>query len=159
MGIMSFLHSLRSSSPKAVQARLDALTHRIHALDDAGAEQAFSRICATETLFRLDRTPLSPDEIIMLTQLPRRTRTFFEEYRGVETNSMRIARQEIGSYKRDAAWWRIGSDIEHADVVVRESDGLVAIIEDDGASTLNLEDNHPSIWHYLVFVAECSRPE
>jgi hypothetical protein len=51
---------------------------------------------------------------------------------------------------------RMGTDIEHAEVVVR-ADGTVFVVDDDGQSSPDLSDAYPSVWHYLLEVAEHTR--
>ncbi len=70
---------------------------------------------------------------------------------------MRLARSEMSVYARDPAYHRIGMDLEHADVVVRQLDGRVFVIEDDGQPQPDLSDDYPSVWHYLLEVAEHTR--
>jgi hypothetical protein len=72
---------------------------------------------------------------------------------------MHVGRAEVAPYIRDDAFIRLGSDLEHADVVVRRRDQRVFVIEDDGASQLDLSDEHQTVWHYLLDVAEHTRPD
>ena len=157
MGLLNFIRRLRNTSPGAVQARLDAATARIHSMPLADAEQAFTEEALSGALFRIDRTPSTTAEASAVGHLPPQARRFFEAYRSVQTNSMQLSRTEVGPHEQAPGWFTVGSDLEHADVIVRLSDGLVAVVEGNEAPELDLSDAHPSLWHYLLIVAEMSR--
>jgi hypothetical protein len=158
MSFFDFIRSLRNTSPRAAQARLDAATARIHGIPVAEAERAFAEEARAGTLFRIDPSPPSAAEAVAIAQLPPEARRFFEAYRSVETNSMQLSRDTINPYQRSSGWFKVGNDLEHADVIVSLAEGLVAIVEDNEAPSLDLSDTHPSLWHYLLIVSEMSQP-
>lgn len=64
---------------------------------------------------------------------------------------MRLARDSIAPFARDAGFLRIGSDIDEADVVLRRSDGQVFVME-KGPGLDGLDDPYMSVWHYILEV-------
>jgi hypothetical protein len=71
---------------------------------------------------------------------------------------MRLSTELLGPYSRGPGLTKIGEDLEHAAVVTFEGTGEIAVVEDDGLARPDLNDSYPSVWHYLLFVAETSRP-
>lgn len=157
MGLLSFLRALRASSPRAVGARLEALTAGVHALPEAEARDAVRRHLAAGDVFRAERSRARPLEERRLEGAPAAVRELFGEYRLIALGGMRLDRDEVAPWERAAGHLRIGADLEHADVVVRLADAHVVVSEDDGESVPNVEDAHPSIWHYMLDVVAATR--
>ena len=156
MGLFSFFRSLRASSPAAVQARVDAVHRRVASLDVASAESEVRDAVMMADPFHAEepssRSAWTPDA-----DLPASVRSLFRTYERIAAGGMQLGRADVAVYDRDPSFIRIGSDLEHADVVVRRSDGRVFVIEDDGKLDLDLSDEHASVWHYLLEVAEHTR--
>lgn len=156
MGLLAFLRSLRDSSQAAVQTRVDAIHHRVASLDAASAESEVRDAVMMADSFHAEqpssRSVWTPDA-----DLPATVRSLFRTYERIAAGGMQLRRADVRSYARDSSFIRIGSDLEHADVVVRQSDGRVFVIEDDGRLDLDLSDEHATVWHYLLEVAEQTR--
>ena len=154
MGLVSFFRALRDSSPSAAKARAAATHFRIGQLTIAEAERrARDRILKRDPFRTSEATP-SGVEAERLATLPDELRSLLRTYREIEAGGMRIERTEIGAYNRRPEWVQIGTDLEHAAIVARPTDGYIFVIEDDGSAELDLVDEYPSIWHYLLEVAE-----
>jgi hypothetical protein len=157
MGLISFFRSLRDTSPSAAQARADAIHLRVSRLSSAEAElQARERILKRDPFRSSDAAPndVKPAGFALL---PSDLRSLLGQFRQIELGGMQIDRAEIAPYHRHSGWVRIGSDLEHAAIVVRPADGHVFVIEEDGSGEPNLADEYASIWHYLLEVAEATQ--
>jgi hypothetical protein len=156
MGLLTWLSELRATSPRQVQRRVDAIAERIAPLSSEEARTAVEKLFLSGSLFRCLRVPPSPEEADIVAALHGSARELFWEYRSVETNSIRLHRGDIRPYPRGVGLIAIGEDLEHAIVVVEQTTGSLAVIEDDGEPNPDLSDSYPSIWHYLLFIAETS---
>jgi hypothetical protein len=156
MGILSFLRSLRETTPAAVTARAEAVHRRVAALsaDDAESEVR-DRVMMGEPFHAT--SGLATDTWPGKEELPAAVRSLFSTYQDIAAGGMQLRRIDVQPYARDTSYLRIGSDIEHADVVVRKDDGRLFVIEDDGAPEPDLSDEHSTVWHYLLEVAEHTR--
>jgi len=156
MGILSFLRSLKESSPAAVHARANAVHRRVAALDAAEAEaEVRDRVMMADPFYAeqapVEQTWSAPEGVST------EVRSLFSTYATIAAGGMQLRREDVGSYLRDPQFVRIGSDLEHADVVVRINDGRVFVIEDDGTPLPDLSDEHATVWHYLLEVSEHAR--
>jgi hypothetical protein len=156
MGLRTWLSELRSTSPRQVQLRVDAIAQRIASLSLEEARRAVEELLLKGSLFRCVRVPPSPEEAELVAEIHGSARELFLEYKSVETNSIQLHRGDIRPYPRGTGLTAIGTDLEHAIVVVEQTTGTVAVIEDDQEPNPDLSDSYPSIWHYLLFVAETS---
>jgi len=156
MGLFSFLRSLKESSPAAVHARVDAVHRRISALSAADAEAEVRDRVTMADPFHAEQAPVqqtwsAPEGVSA------EVRSLFATYAVIAAGGMQLRREDVGPYVREPQFVRIGTDVEHADVVVRISDGRVFVIEDDGAPLADLSDEHATVWHYLLEVSEHAR--
>lgn len=156
MGLLRFLRSLRETAPAAAEARAAAVHQRVAELtaDEAEAEV---RDCITMGDPFHATAGLSTDAWSGSKDVPAEVRALFGSYQQVAAGGMQLRRLDVRPYSRDQSFIRIGSDLEHADVVVRRSDGRVFVIEDDDKPELDLSDAHATVWHYLLEVAEHTR--
>ena len=156
MGLFSFLRSLKESSPAAVHARVEAIHRRVSALSAAEAEaEVRDRVMMGDPFHTeqapVDQTWIAPEGVST------EVRSLFSTYAYISAGGMQLSRSDVGPYSRDPQFVRIGSDVEHADVVVRSSDGHIFVIEDDGEPQADLSDEHLTVWHYLLEVSEHAR--
>src|SRR5215207_2966717 len=121
MGFLSFLRSLKESSPSAVRARVDAIHQRVSTLNAGEAESEVRDRIMMADPFHAEQAPVelpwgAPE------LLPTEVRSLFLSYSAISVGGMQLRREDVGLYVRDPRFVRIGSDIEHADVVVRNTD-------------------------------------
>lgn len=157
MGLFGLLRALKQTSPAALAGRVEAVHARVSAMSVDAAEAEVRDCVMMGDPFRATAEPPTTNEAALLHALPSTVQALFTTYRDVEAGGMRLARSDIGVFVRDPAYHRIGVDLEHADVVVRQRDGHVFVIEDDGQPQPDLSDEYPSVWHYLLEVAEHTR--
>ena len=155
MGLISFfLRTLRGPTPSAQKARVDAIHARIGQLTNAAAERSARDGLRRRAPFRATESSTGSVDAERIARLPKDLGSLLGEYSTIELGGMQIERSAVRAYDRHSEWVQIGTDLEHAAIVVRPMDGHIFVIEDDGAPEPDLSDEHPSIWHYLLEVAE-----
>ena len=140
---------------QAVGNRLSAIEARLADLPTDSARTEVRRYLAAADVLRA--VPSSEPPGAVGTAIPPVLSAFFGEFSAVETSSMRVAFAELSTWPRDAAFVRIGFDLDHADVVVHRHEDTVYVVEDDGRDVPNLENPLRSVWHYLILVVETSQ--
>ncbi|MDB4906770.1 MAG: hypothetical protein JWO05_1554 [Gemmatimonadetes bacterium] len=158
MGLPRWIDRLRRTSPRSAAKRVEAIAARVGRLTREEARIEANVLLRDRVLFRCDRRPVAPEDVSRVDSLPQPTRDLFAEYAVVETNSMSLAREAIAPYPRGRGFIRIGADLADAHVVVQMDSAVVSVVDDAGPNDLDLEDSHASIWHYLIFVSETSKP-
>ena len=68
-----------------------------------------------------------------------------------------ICRDEIQPYKRDESLIWLGQDSEHTHLVAKPNEDTLYIVADDVPKAKQIEDQFPSIYHYIVFMNRRSR--
>ena len=105
MGLLSFLRSLKESSPAAVHERVDAIHRRISALDAAEAEAAVRDRVMTAAPFHAVQAPLehrwsAPEGVSV------EVRSLFATYAEIAAGGMQLRREDVGPYARDPRFVR-----------------------------------------------------
>lgn len=143
-------------------ARTSARRHikkRIQSIPSIEARNAAAIVLDDGSMFRVERTLPSSAVKEVLSGAPPEVRELFEKYHSIKAGPFQFERDEIGPWERDGSYLRIGTGTDAAEVVVRQIDGRVFVAGDDGGASPNMEDEHPSLWHYLLFVECMNLPE
>lgn len=70
----------------------------------------------------------------------------------VEEGEVWICGSEVKAYEYDKAFLRLGQDGEHTHVAVKANQPAVFVVADDVPRAEAVEEEFPSIYHYLLFV-------
>lgn len=68
-----------------------------------------------------------------------------------------ISRQDIQPYEHERSFIWLGRDGEHTHLVTKPGEDAVYVLADDVPKARQVEDEFPSIYHYLLFVDERDR--
>jgi hypothetical protein len=158
MGLRALIRSLRTSTPAHVERRIADVDRRVRAHSEAEARRAVLALIAAGDRFHVE--PLAPGDVPrdVLRDAPPAVQELFATHRRIALGGMELRTELVEAWRRDAAFHCIGTDLDHADVVVRRDDGSLAIVEDDGAASPAFDDVHASVWHYLLTVEALAHP-
>jgi hypothetical protein len=150
MGLLQFLRSLGSSSRAELNERVEAVHRRVSTMSTEDAESCVRDYVMMGDLHAVASPGTEPHTL----DLPPGVRALFRTYEMISAGGMELRRAEVSPYPRDQSLVQIGTDIDGVAVVVRPADGYVFVIEDDGQEVPDMTDAYPSVWHYLLEVAE-----
>ena len=94
----------------------------------------------------------------ILSGVPADIREFLDQYSYVEAGGAIIDSSITGPAPDFPDSLVIGSDIEHADLILR-SDGTVFVADTDTREGLATPFSYPSLWHYLLEVEAFTWPD
>ena len=96
----------------------------------------------------------SPSDTTPISNLSNELQDFFAVYGEItaKDDEAIICRKEIQPYKRDKSFIWLGQDGEHTHLVAKPNEDAVYIVADDVPKAQQIEDQFPSIFHYIVFV-------
>lgn len=133
--------------------RMEQLRGEIRALPLEEARSAAEAALSDPTKFqRAEKHPPSSTDI---SELALELRSFFERYARVASRGACIAeldRQQIRASQILDGYITIGIHVEHTELAVKPGDETIWVLADDVPSEEAVEDDFPSIYHYLLFV-------
>jgi hypothetical protein len=105
-----------------------------------GRPSGFSRAAPTDT------TPIPG--------LSNDLQAFFARHGEVtaEEGEVSISRGDIEPYGHDESFLRLGQDGEHTHLAAKPNESAVYVVADDVPKAKQVEEQFPSIYHYLLFV-------
>lgn len=117
-------------------------------LDEAKdrAEALFGQPCGFSRSAPTDKTPIP--------SLSPGLQEFFASHGEItaEGGEVAIGRQDIQPYGHDKSFIRLGQDGEHTHLAAKPGNDAVYVLADDVPKGKQVEDEFPSIYHYLLFV-------
>jgi hypothetical protein len=154
MRFIEFMRSFGRLSRDELRERVEAVHNRVSTMSSDDAESAVRDYVMMGDLHAVQSPGAAPDDL----NLHSTVRSLFTAYKMISGGGMELRRAEVCPYSRDRSLVQIGTDIDGAAVVVRPVDGRVFVVEDDGQNDIDLTDAYPSVWHYVLEVAEHTFP-
>src|SRR5690349_14975370 len=118
MRLFSFLQRLRATTPSAIATRLAAIDAEVGRLSPTQAQSAAEGLLARGA-FRV--TPGAAGLPAAGPALPADVATVFGRHASLSLGGMQLDRTLVAPWARAPGYLRIGTDMEHADVVFRLS--------------------------------------
>lgn len=131
---------------KAFEKMVEAVKSIPPAEAKARAEAMFSQPSGFSRSAPSDKTPIP--------NLSPGLQEFFALHGEVtaEMGEVVISRQDIQPYEHDRSFIRLGQDGEHTHLAAKPGEDAVYVLADDVPKGKQVEDEFPSIYHYLLFV-------
>jgi hypothetical protein len=129
--------------------RIEEELAAVRALSFQEAEQKALTLLLSGEKYRIVEKPAPPEALQSLGPLLRQFFSRFERVTEIKGETS-LDRTEIGPSTFRAGFIKIGTDIEHVEIVSRPQDDAIYAIDGTEPDGPHVEESFPTIYHYLV---------
>jgi hypothetical protein len=157
-GVVRVLSRWRKSGELYDRIEEELATAR--ALSFREAEEKALTLLLEKGKYRVVERPSPADSLYLLGPVLRQFFSRFEKVTEIKGETS-LDRSEIGPSTLREGFIKIGTDIEHAEIVARSKEDAIYVIDGTEPEAPQAEEGFPTIYHYLVagYRAECGTGE
>ena len=118
-------------------------------LSQTEAEVRALNLLSDPKLYRIVEKPIRGDSLASLGPGLQKFFSRFETVREIKGETS-LDRNQIGTSNLSEGFLRIGTDMEHTEIVVRPNEDTIYVIDGTEPEEVPLEEGFPTIYHYIV---------
>lgn len=146
-GLVRLMRVRRESNRVYQQAAQQLAAAR--ALSQTEAEVRALNLLSDPRLYRIVENPIRGDSLASLGPGLQKFFSRFETVREIKGETS-LDRNQIGTSNLCEGFLRIGTDMEHTEIVVRPNEDTIYVIDGTEPEEVPLEEGFPTIYHYIV---------